>query len=69
MRMSREKIGLVVLAALGFAVGARGDSPSPVMDPAALVKDRHVRITAPGGEVLRDFQLDPTRGYQPQPKT
>jgi transposase InsO family protein len=34
-----------------------------------LVKDRHVRITAPHGEVLRDFHLDPTRDYQPQPKT
>ena len=34
-----------------------------------LVKDRHVRITAPNGEVLRDFHLDPTRDYQPQPKT
>jgi transposase InsO family protein len=34
-----------------------------------LIKDRHVRITAPGGEVLRDFELDPTRDYQPQPKT
>ncbi len=33
-----------------------------------LVKDRHVRITAPHGEVLRDFHLDPTRDYQPQPK-
>ena len=33
-----------------------------------LVKDVHVRITAPNGEVLRDFQLDPTRDYQPQPK-
>ena len=34
-----------------------------------LVKDHHVRITAGEGEVLRDFQLDPTRDYQPQPKT
>jgi transposase InsO family protein len=34
-----------------------------------LVKDRHIRIAAPGGEILRDFQLDPTRDYQPQPKT
>jgi transposase InsO family protein len=34
-----------------------------------LVKDRQVRITAPDGEVLRDFHLDPTRDYQPQPKT
>ena len=34
-----------------------------------LVKDRHVRVTAPGGEILRDFTLDPTRDYQPQPKT
>jgi transposase InsO family protein len=34
-----------------------------------LVKDRHVRITAPGGETLRDFHLDPSRDYQPLPKT
>jgi transposase InsO family protein len=34
-----------------------------------LVKDRHVRITTTRGEVLRDFELDPTRDYQPQPKT
>ena len=34
-----------------------------------LVKDLHVRITTSAGEVLRDFQLDPDRDYQPQPKT
>jgi transposase InsO family protein len=34
-----------------------------------LVKDKQVRITAPNGEILRDFELDPTRDYQPQPKT
>ena len=34
-----------------------------------LVKDRHVRITTTHGDVLRDFQLDPARDYQPQPKT
>lgn len=34
-----------------------------------LVKDLHVRITNSAGEVLRDFQLDPTRDYQPRPKT
>jgi transposase InsO family protein len=34
-----------------------------------LVKDLHVRITTTDGEPLRDFQLDPTRDYQPQPKT
>lgn len=34
-----------------------------------LVKDLHVRISTTNGEVLRDFQLDPTRDYQPQPKT
>ncbi len=34
-----------------------------------LIKDRHVRITTTNGEPLRDFQLDPTRNYQPQPKT
>lgn len=33
-----------------------------------LVKDLHVRITTSNGEILRDFQLDPTRDYQPQPK-
>jgi transposase InsO family protein len=34
-----------------------------------LVKDLHVRITTTDGHQLRDFQLDPTRDYQPQPKT
>ena len=34
-----------------------------------LVKDLHVRVTTDSGEVLRDFQLDPSRDYQPQPKT
>lgn len=28
-----------------------------------------VRVTATNGEVLRDFDLDPTRDYQPQPKS
>jgi len=30
-----------------------------------LVAGRHVRIIDGEGEVLRDFELDPTRGYQP----
>ena len=34
-----------------------------------LVKDLHVRITTTDGELLRDFELDPTRNYQPQPKS
>lgn len=34
-----------------------------------LVKDLHVRITTTNGELLRDLQLDPSRDYQPQPKT
>ena len=34
-----------------------------------LIKDLHVRITTTDGEPLRDFELDPTRDYQPQPKT
>lgn len=34
-----------------------------------LIKDLHVRITSTDGELLRDFELDPTRDYQPQPKT
>jgi transposase InsO family protein len=34
-----------------------------------LVKDLHVRITTTHGELLRDLELDPSRDYQPQPKT
>jgi transposase InsO family protein len=34
-----------------------------------LIKDLHVRVTTTDGELLRDFELDPTRNYQPQPKT
>lgn len=34
-----------------------------------LMKDLDVRITTTDGETLRNFQLDPTRNYQPQPKT
>jgi transposase InsO family protein len=34
-----------------------------------LIKELHVRITTTDGEQLRDFQLDPSRNYQPQPKT
>ena len=34
-----------------------------------LVHDQHVRITTTSGRPLRDFQLDPTRDYQPQNKT
>jgi len=44
----------------------RRHARTPVL---VLVKDLHVRITTDAGEVLRDFQLDPTRDYQPQPKT
>ena len=45
---------------------SRRHARKPVL---VLVKDLHVRITNDAGEVLRDFQLDPTRDYQPQPKT
>ena len=34
-----------------------------------LAKDLHVRVTTTDGELLRDLQLDPSRDYQPQPKT
>jgi hypothetical protein len=35
-----------------------------------LAKDRKVRIIARDtGEVLRELSLDPTKDYQPQPKT
>ena len=33
-----------------------------------LVRDQHVRVITSGGELLRDFQLDPDRDYQPQAK-
>jgi hypothetical protein len=34
-----------------------------------LVKDLHIRISTTDGELPRDFELDPSRDYQPQPKT
>jgi transposase InsO family protein len=34
-----------------------------------LVKDLHIRITTTNGEPIRELTLDPTRDYQPQPKT
>ena len=34
-----------------------------------LVKDLHVRVSTTDGELLRDFNLDPSRDYQPLPKT
>jgi transposase InsO family protein len=34
-----------------------------------LVKDLQVRIATTDGDLLRHFELDPTRNYQPQPKT
>lgn len=34
-----------------------------------LVHDLHVRILTTSGRLLRDFQLDPSRDYQPQQKT
>jgi hypothetical protein len=34
-----------------------------------LVKDLHVTITTSTGDVLRDCVLDPTRDYQPNPRT
>lgn len=34
-----------------------------------LVHDLHVRILSTSGQLLRDFQLDPSRDYQPQQPT
>ena len=34
-----------------------------------LAHDKHIRIITTSGTLLRDFQLDPTRDYQPQPRT
>jgi hypothetical protein len=30
-----------------------------------LVADRHIRIITSDGELLRDFELDPSRNFQP----
>ena len=51
--------------AVSTTSGSAAATPTPVL---ILAKDVHVRITAPNGEVLRDFHLDPSRDYQPQPK-
>jgi transposase InsO family protein len=34
-----------------------------------LAHDRHIRVVSESGNTLRDLTLDPTRDYQPQPKT
>jgi transposase InsO family protein len=34
-----------------------------------LVHDLHIRIITTSGQLLRDFELNPDRDYQPQPKT
>jgi len=34
-----------------------------------LVHDLHIRIVTTSGQLLRELQLDPSRDYQPQPKT
>ena len=34
-----------------------------------LAHDRHIRVLTEHGELIRDLTLDPTRNYQPQPKT
>ena len=34
-----------------------------------LVHDRHIRVLNSDGELLRELTLDPTRDYQPQPRT
>ena len=31
-----------------------------------LTADRHIRVITTNGQLLRDFQLDPTRNYQPR---
>ena len=41
----------------------RQHAATPVL---LLVHDRHVRILTTSGQLLRDFELDPTRDYQPQ---
>ena len=38
-------------------------------DILILVHDLHIRVLTTDGELLRELQLDPTKDYQPQPKT
>jgi hypothetical protein len=38
-------------------------------DILMLVHDLHIRILTSDGELLRELLLDPTKDYQPQPKT
>ena len=35
----------------------------------ALIQDLHIRVLNSDGELIRDLQLDPSKDYQPQPKT
>jgi transposase InsO family protein len=44
----------------------RRHARTPVL---VLVHDLHVRILSTSGRLLRDFELDPSRDYQPQQKT
>jgi transposase InsO family protein len=48
-----------------IAMGARHRGTTVLI----LVHDLHVRILSTSGQLLRDFQLDPTRDYQPQNTT
>ena len=34
-----------------------------------LIHDLHIRVSTTDGHLLRELQLDPTKDYQPQPKT
>ena len=34
-----------------------------------LIHDLHIRVSTTDGQLLREPQLDPTKDYQPQPKT
>jgi transposase InsO family protein len=38
-------------------------------DVLILVHDHHIRVLTTDGDLLRELVLDPTRDYQPQPKT
>jgi hypothetical protein len=38
-------------------------------DILVLVHDLHIRVLNSDGELLRELLLDPSKDYQPQPKT
>jgi hypothetical protein len=61
-KISCGKVTLRYRSKLYHAYVGRGHEGNAVL---ILVKDRDVRILTAGGELIRQFNLDPKRSYQP----